>query len=727
MLIHEMEWMERACLVRVCVCECVGVALCTGAMVGGVRGGSVSSDDAPSRPEDFVCCLRRTRRCRLCGVGLSRVVAHLDVTGLVGVKSAGSVAVLAPLGRRQQVVLRLEGHALLDQLVEAGEVDPRVPPVGLLELLVRNQHAARVLVLARQLVVVAACLGKLLAELQHLRVERHVAHRQVRRRRLAAPGDALHLDEVRLSALHDRAVVLHLRRIPVLHKREAEHRPLPLRTHVVDTLEETLPEVVKDGAVDLLHRVLRRGVDGDVQLRHRLQLLDLLGELRVRDHERRDLTVVQAVHELVDLRVDDRLANQRQRAVRRLHGSRVPLRDHTLDALQRLDHLLLPLNGLVHDQLRVVHLPLPLLRHRVGVVAPAEHALVRARERRRHLHALVRGDAVEGVLVAPSAAAHLRLRPPAQLHAGVRADQVVPLLLERLPHARVDHLRVRVRLRLADHVLHVRHALLAGGLVVGLELVLLRAHLVHADVLHVIEVVDARRHARDPLAEGRVLRVLALVALHDAGPEGPGAQLLQVLVQVLARLVVRVARGVVRVPQAQHGVARARVELRPAVLDAVLQPRHHVRARRGRLAVLVRGHHDEDGLRLVQRVAGLLRELLDLCGPALLDHDVRGVLGVLLAAALHRRVQDAAAPHAHGLARLQAVAARVHAGLCGNGAGGRRRLRHLRGAGEARAPDEEVVAEHEDHAQHARHRAAQDGKHERGHHVRPTLLAGHCC
>ena len=55
-------------------------------------------------------------------------------------------------------------------------------------------------------------------------------------------------------------------------------------------------------------------------------------------------------------------------------------------------------DGSVDDELRLVHGPLPLRADRVGVMPPAEHALVGASEAGRGLHAAVRLDAVEGVL-----------------------------------------------------------------------------------------------------------------------------------------------------------------------------------------------------------------------------------------------------------------------------------------------------------------------------------------
>ena len=56
------------------------------------------------------------------------------------------------------------------------------------------------------------------------------------------------------------------------------------------------------------------------------------------------------------------------------------------------------IDGSVNDELWLVHGPLPLSADRVGVMPPAEDALVGASKARRGLHAPVRLDSVEGVL-----------------------------------------------------------------------------------------------------------------------------------------------------------------------------------------------------------------------------------------------------------------------------------------------------------------------------------------
>ena len=60
-------------------------------------------------------------------------------------------------------------------------------------------------------------------------------------------------------------------------------------------------------------------VDAHVQLGERRELAQRVGELRVRHEERRDLARVQELHKLGNVRVHDRLPDERQRAVADLH------------------------------------------------------------------------------------------------------------------------------------------------------------------------------------------------------------------------------------------------------------------------------------------------------------------------------------------------------------------------------------------------------------------------
>jgi hypothetical protein len=82
----------------------------------------------------------------------------------------------------------------------------------------------------------------------------------------------------------------------------------------------------------------------------------------------------------------------------------------------------------IHKGLWVVRLPPPSRGHGILMVPPAEYTLVGARQRWGGLHALVRRDPVERVLVAPAPAPQHRFRPPAELDAAVRPHKLIPLL-----------------------------------------------------------------------------------------------------------------------------------------------------------------------------------------------------------------------------------------------------------------------------------------------------------
>ena len=91
-----------------------------------------------------------------------------------------------------------------------------------------------------------------------------------------------------------------------------------------------------------------------------------------------------------------------------------------------LDHLVVVLQCLPHNFLRLIHLPLPLCPHWVGVVPPAEHTFVGTRQAGSGLHAAVALNPVEGVLVAPSAAPQHGLGPATQFNTRVGPHNAVP-------------------------------------------------------------------------------------------------------------------------------------------------------------------------------------------------------------------------------------------------------------------------------------------------------------
>jgi hypothetical protein len=99
---------------------------------------------------------------------------------------------------------------------------------------------------------------------------------------------------------------------------------------------------------------------------------------------------VERAHERADARVHDRLADERERAVPHARRLGEPLGQRAGQSVHRLDHGDVLREHLGDEVLGLILLPAPLAADRVFVVAPAEDALVRARERRRRLHALVR-------------------------------------------------------------------------------------------------------------------------------------------------------------------------------------------------------------------------------------------------------------------------------------------------------------------------------------------------
>ena len=108
----------------------------------------------------------------------------------------------------------------------------------------------------------------------------------------AAIGHTLDLDEVWLADIHQPCVVFHFLSVPALDQRQAVHRPLALLLQLDEALNEPLPEIFEKGSVNLLEGVFGRRVDGDVELRHRRQVADGVGELRVRHEKGRNSTFV---------------------------------------------------------------------------------------------------------------------------------------------------------------------------------------------------------------------------------------------------------------------------------------------------------------------------------------------------------------------------------------------------------------------------------------------------
>ena len=104
-----------------------------------------------------------------------------------------------------------------------------------------------------------------------------------------------------------------------------------------------------------------------------------------------------------------------------------------------LYHLAMPFQSTIDDHLWRIHIPAPFPPNRVLMMSPAEHALVGTCHAGSHLHAKVRSDAIERVLVASATTTKHALGPSAQLYSAVRAYDFVPLLLQCLPMSAAQH------------------------------------------------------------------------------------------------------------------------------------------------------------------------------------------------------------------------------------------------------------------------------------------------
>lgn len=124
--------------------------------------------------------------------------------------------------------------------------------------------------------------------------------------------------------------------------------------------------------------------------------------LRVADEEGADAVGVEEGDELVNARVKDGFADEAQRAVPDCEGVLEAVGADAGDTAEGFDFLGVRGFCLGEDEGWGVGGPAPGGADGVGAMAPAEDALVGAGEGRGGFHAEVRGDAVEGVLVAGS-------------------------------------------------------------------------------------------------------------------------------------------------------------------------------------------------------------------------------------------------------------------------------------------------------------------------------------
>mmetsp|Transcript_15376 Transcript_15376/g.36392 ORF Transcript_15376/g.36392 Transcript_15376/m.36392 type:complete len:292 (+) Transcript_15376:276-1151(+) len=290
--------------------------------------------------------------------------------------------------------------------MEAVVVDPSMPPSIYLVALVRQQDNAAVLVLARQLILgVQALLGEEgFGESLDFFMPRRTFDRERRGLRLAAECHRLDFDEVRHAQRNELGVVCRLLHVVSLDQSQTIHRPLLLRGERLHGVQVPLPEVREKRPVHRFQRLFRASINTDVELRDGLEVSNRFWKLCICDQESADLSLVQLTHKLIDPRIHNWLAHKREGAMPDCHRLVESILLHARNALAFPDHPAMLVDALSHNLIRRVHGPLPLRSYWVLVVAPTEHALVRTRQRGSSLHALVRGDPIERMLVASTPA-----------------------------------------------------------------------------------------------------------------------------------------------------------------------------------------------------------------------------------------------------------------------------------------------------------------------------------
>mmetsp|Transcript_13788 Transcript_13788/g.20055 ORF Transcript_13788/g.20055 Transcript_13788/m.20055 type:complete len:215 (-) Transcript_13788:541-1185(-) len=173
---------------------------------------------------------------------------------------------------------------------------------------------------------------------------------------------------------------------------------------------------------------------------------------------------MQQFNKLVDLRVDNRLSNERQGAMANGIGFMQALWHHAGQPTHFLDHLAVFRHESINQHLRVVSLPAPAGADGILVVAPAEDTLIRACQRGRCLHTLITGDAIEGMLIAPSTPAQHGLSPATQLNSTVRTHEFIALLRQTRLQRGIQHF-----LGLACHTHLSAFEILFGAFTVGCD------------------------------------------------------------------------------------------------------------------------------------------------------------------------------------------------------------------------------------------------------------------
>mmetsp|Transcript_60325 Transcript_60325/g.95780 ORF Transcript_60325/g.95780 Transcript_60325/m.95780 type:complete len:201 (+) Transcript_60325:508-1110(+) len=190
-----------------------------------------------------------------------------------------------------------------------------VPFIANLQLLLCNQHTARMRVFACNLIIIGEIFTQLLTKTNHLKMKRHILHRQIRAIRFTAKRHSFHLDKRRQTTCNQPRIISNIAHIPRLHQSQPIHSSLSFLPQIIQREQESLPIVFKQRSINGLERVFGGGVHRDIQLCDRLHIFDLVGKLGIGHQERRDGFGVQQLEILVDERIHNGLSHQRQRAM----------------------------------------------------------------------------------------------------------------------------------------------------------------------------------------------------------------------------------------------------------------------------------------------------------------------------------------------------------------------------------------------------------------------------
>mmetsp|Transcript_19190 Transcript_19190/g.41559 ORF Transcript_19190/g.41559 Transcript_19190/m.41559 type:complete len:208 (-) Transcript_19190:1177-1800(-) len=163
---------------------------------------------------------------------------------------------------------------------------------------------------------------------------------------------------------------------------------------------------------------------------------------------------MQFMQQLIDPGIHNRLSHKTQRTMPN-NMCRLPsIHLNPRNTLRFLNQINMSIHCHFHNKLGIVRLPSPLSPHGILVMTPAKDTLVGTCQGGGGFHALVAGDSVMGMLVTSPPATELMLCPSTELDGGMRPDELVSLLLERLGLFGGDHLLWFLRFHGSGLLLH---------------------------------------------------------------------------------------------------------------------------------------------------------------------------------------------------------------------------------------------------------------------------------